>query len=135
MYTAKNIAHKTKLDIDDLFVKLLNGKVGSVVMIYNTYSESKIKLIKELILPLEFEINEYEQEYDFKSSLRLYLSMVIDVNLNLSGIAENYSRMVAMKNASDNSEELVSSLSKKYNKGRQYLITKDMMEIAGGLDE
>ena len=88
-----------------------------------------------MILPLEFEINEYEQEYDFKSSLRLYLSMVIDVNLNLSGIAENYSRMVAMKNASDNSEELVSSLSKKYNKGRQYLITKDMMEIAGGLDE
>jgi F-type H+-transporting ATPase subunit gamma len=46
--------------------------------------------------------------------------------------SEESSRMVAMKNATENAEELIEDLTLAYNKVRQTNITREMIEIASG---
>jgi F-type H+-transporting ATPase subunit gamma len=46
--------------------------------------------------------------------------------------SEESSRMVAMKNATENAEELIDDLTLSYNKVRQSNITREMIEIATG---
>jgi F-type H+-transporting ATPase subunit gamma len=49
-----------------------------------------------------------------------------------SKASEESSRMVAMKNATENAEELIDDLTLSYNKVRQSNITREMIEIASG---
>jgi F-type H+-transporting ATPase subunit gamma len=49
-----------------------------------------------------------------------------------SKASEESSRMVAMKNATENAEELIDDLTLSYNKVRQANITREMIEIASG---
>lgn len=51
-----------------------------------------------------------------------------------SKASEHSARMVAMKNATDNSKELAKSLTLKYNKARQAAITAEVAEITGGME-
>jgi F-type H+-transporting ATPase subunit gamma len=46
--------------------------------------------------------------------------------------SEESSRMVAMKNATENAEDLIEDLTLAYNKVRQANITREMIEIATG---
>ena len=46
--------------------------------------------------------------------------------------SEQSSRMVAMRNATDNAQELIEDLTLTYNKVRQANITREMIEIATG---
>ncbi len=48
--------------------------------------------------------------------------------------SEHSARMVAMRNATDNAEELVSNLTLDYNKARQLAITSDLLDIVGGAE-
>ncbi len=48
--------------------------------------------------------------------------------------SEHSARMVAMRNATNNANELVSDLTLTYNKLRQDAITKEMLDIAGGAE-
>jgi len=48
--------------------------------------------------------------------------------------SEHAARMIAMRNATDNANELVSALELQYNKVRQQSITSDMLDIAGGAE-
>ena len=48
--------------------------------------------------------------------------------------SEHAARMVAMRNATDNANELVDALRLQYNKARQQAITSDMLDIAGGAE-
>ncbi len=48
--------------------------------------------------------------------------------------SEHSARMVAMRNASDNADELIDSLTLAANKARQSAITKEMLDIAGGAE-
>jgi len=41
---------------------------------------------------------------------------------------------VAMKNATDNATELIDELTLLYNKARQEAITKELLDIAGGVE-
>ncbi len=51
----------------------------------------------------------------------------------LEAIASEHSaRMVSMRNATDNANELVKELTLSYNKARQAAITKEITELAGG---
>ena len=44
--------------------------------------------------------------------------------------SEHSARMVAMKNATDNAQQLIKDLTLEYNKLRQSNITKELLEIA-----
>lgn len=48
--------------------------------------------------------------------------------------SEHAARMVAMRNATENANELAAALSLDYNKARQKAITSDMLDIAGGAE-
>jgi F-type H+-transporting ATPase subunit gamma len=48
--------------------------------------------------------------------------------------SEHSARMVAMRNATENAHELIDGLSLAYNKARQWNITKEMLDIAGGAE-
>ena len=45
--------------------------------------------------------------------------------------SEQSARMVAMRNATDNAKEFIQELTLVYNKARQEMITKDIIEVAG----
>ena len=61
-----------------------------------------------------------------------YLSIYIYQVLLNAKASEQSARMVAMKNATDNAEDLIRDLKLEYNKLRQGNITKELLEIVGG---
>jgi F-type H+-transporting ATPase subunit gamma len=48
--------------------------------------------------------------------------------------SEQAARMVAMRNATDNAGELIDELTLLYNKARQETITKELLDITGGVE-
>ena len=46
--------------------------------------------------------------------------------------SEQSARMVAMRSASDNAKEMISDLTLAYNKARQEMITKEILDLVGG---
>jgi F-type H+-transporting ATPase subunit gamma len=48
--------------------------------------------------------------------------------------AEQGARRVAMKNATDNADELIKALTRQYNTARQAQITQELTEITGGAE-
>jgi len=48
--------------------------------------------------------------------------------------SEHSARMVAMRNATDNAEDLIGNLTLDYNKARQLAITSDLLDIVGGAE-
>jgi F-type H+-transporting ATPase subunit gamma len=60
----------------------------------------------------------------------LFLKQEIYQILLESKASEHSSRMVAMKNATDNAKELRKKLNLEYNKARQAAITQEILEIA-----
>src|SRR5215469_9309946 len=76
-----------------------------------------------------FEPNpEFVVSYLLSHYLNLY---IYEVLLNAKA-SEQSARMVSMKNATDNADNLIKHLTLEYNKLRQGNITKEMLEIAGG---
>jgi F-type H+-transporting ATPase subunit gamma len=61
-----------------------------------------------------------------------YLDLYIYQVLLNAKASEQSARMVSMKNATDNADSLIRTLTLEYNKLRQGNITKELLEIAGG---
>lgn len=80
----------------------------------------------------------YEFEPDEESILRELLPRNIAVQifraLNENAASEQGARMTAMDNASRNAGEVIKDLSLSYNRQRQALITKELMEIISGAE-
>ena len=51
-----------------------------------------------------------------------------------SQASEEAARMTAMENATKNADEMIDSLTLQYNKARQASITKELMDIVGGVE-
>ena len=49
-------------------------------------------------------------------------------------VGEHRARMVAMKNATDSAEEMITTLTRMYNRARQTQITNEISEIMGGVE-
>jgi len=74
---------------------------------------------------------EFVLSYLLAKYLDIYLHQVL-LNAKASELS---ARMVSMKNATDNAENLIKELTLEYNKLRQGNITKELLEIAGGQAE
>jgi F-type H+-transporting ATPase subunit gamma len=85
----------------------------------------------------------WEFEYKFEPDIKLILD---DLLYNLtqveiyyvileSNASEHSARRMAMKNASDNAENIITDLNLLYNKARQAAITREISEIAAGSGE
>ena len=51
-----------------------------------------------------------------------------------SAAAEQGARRTAMKNATDNANDLIETLTREYNRARQSQITQEIAEIVGGAE-
>ncbi|MBN1127302.1 MAG: ATP synthase F1 subunit gamma [Sedimentisphaerales bacterium] len=47
-------------------------------------------------------------------------------------LSEHLGRVISMRNATDNAEEMIENLTKEYNRARQSQITTEMLDIVGG---
>jgi F-type H+-transporting ATPase subunit gamma len=72
-------------------------------------------------------------EYVLSYLLSHYLNIFVYQVLLNAKASEQSARMVSMKNATDNADNLIKDLNLEYNKLRQGNITKELLEIAGGL--
>jgi F-type H+-transporting ATPase subunit gamma len=66
------------------------------------------------------------------SVLRRFVEALVYQMMNENMASEQSSRMVAMKAASDNAQDIIEELQLIYNKSRQASITKELAEIVGG---
>jgi F-type H+-transporting ATPase subunit gamma len=64
--------------------------------------------------------------------LSRYVNIYIYQVLQNAKASEQSARMVSMKNATDNAEDLIRDLTLEYNKLRQGNITQELLEISGG---
>jgi F-type H+-transporting ATPase subunit gamma len=68
-------------------------------------------------------------EIVFESVLPQYVNNTLFQMLLEARASEHSSRMVAMKNATDNAKQMLKDLSLEYNKLRQAAITNELLEI------
>ena len=79
-------------------------------------------------------IYEPSEEVLLDKLLNMYVHVLIFRALLETNAGENGARMAAMDNATKNCDELISSLSLKFNKARQAAITAELMDIVGGTE-
>jgi len=122
----------------------LGGKVNRVDIVYSHFVStlSQKRSLDELlpITPSEDTAGIPGNQFIFEPSPAAVLEQLLPryvatrlFQAVLEGKAsEESSRMVAMKNATENAEELIEDLTLAYNKVRQSNITREMIEIASG---
>lgn len=79
-------------------------------------------------------IYEPSEEALLEKLLPMYVHVLIYRALVETSAGENGARMAAMDNATRNCEDLIQSLTLKYNKARQSAITAELMDIVGGTE-
>ena len=85
---------------------------------------------------------EHEREYEFLPSAASILDEVVPASFKVrlfkcfldAGVSEQIARMVAMKAATENADEMIGHLSMAYNRARQGQITGELLEIIGGAE-
>jgi len=120
------------------------GEIDEVYLCYNDFINTMTQRVKiDALLPLPpteeepmLEYWDYLYEPDPESLLDDVLVRYIEslvYNAVLENLAsEHAARMVAMKNASDNANNLIDDLNLAYNKARQAAITQEISEIVSG---
>ncbi len=122
----------------------LEGKFSIVDIIYSRFVTTLTqKAEMDRLLPIEpsedtegIPGNQFIFEPDASTVLQALLPRYVATRLFQAVLeakaSEESSRMVAMKNATENAEELIEDLTLSYNKVRQSNITREMIEIASG---
>ncbi|MDP2426151.1 MAG: ATP synthase F1 subunit gamma [Candidatus Izemoplasmatales bacterium] len=122
----------------------IDGVVDKIVVIHSHFvntithqvQETTILPITDLMKDSSKRINDYL--YEPSADVILSELLPIYVENTLYGIildakaSEHASRMTAMKNASDNAKEVITTLNLYYNRARQGSITKELTDIIGG---
>jgi F-type H+-transporting ATPase subunit gamma len=80
--------------------------------------------------------------YDFVPSPESILEEVVPASFKIklfkcfldSAVSEQIARMVAMKSATENAQDLIQRLSMQYNRARQGRITSELMDVIGGVE-
>jgi F-type H+-transporting ATPase subunit gamma len=79
-------------------------------------------------------IYEPDRESVLAELLPRYVERAIFEALLEASASEQSARMVAMRNATDNANELIKDLTLVYNKARQESITSELLDITGGVE-
>lgn len=122
----------------------LNLSVDEIRVVYNEFvNVASQPTVTEKLLPIELK-NEELSDTDFlyepskkkivKSLIPRYLNAQVWKYLLESYASEQAARMVAMENATTNSEDMIKNLTLEFNKARQAAITTEMLEIVSGAE-
>ena len=128
----------------DLFVR---GEIDRLDVAYTRFETmSRQKAVIETLLPIgklagaEPVAEGSKVEYDFLPSPREILEEIVPASFKArlfkcfldAAVSEQIARMVAMKSATDNADEMIRSIRAQYNRARQSQITSELSEIIGG---
>ncbi|MCS7229565.1 MAG: ATP synthase F1 subunit gamma [Candidatus Kryptonium sp.] len=142
--------------VEEITQRIVDGflkeEFDLVEIVYNEFkSIVQQKIVIEQFLPIVSKVDvikpskgvkvpiiEYIYEPDPKSILQELLPKYLKTHilrvLLESNAAEQAARMTAMDNATENANELLKDLQLLFNKTRQAMITKEMLEIASGAE-
>lgn len=126
-----------------VFEKFSQGEYQTVSLVYNKYiSTFRSDVLEETILPMQFKEEEIEDqallgEYSIEPAaeeiiepvLKSYAEEKIRGAIISSEAVEHASRMLAMKNATDNSTDIIYNLTMIGNKLRQEKITNELLDM------
>jgi F-type H+-transporting ATPase subunit gamma len=131
-----------------------NGEVDRVVLVYNQFVSALVqRVVEQDVLPIPEQLLErgreeereqaallgdfiYEPEPEeiLQRLLPVYVETELYRALLESAASEQGARMTAMRNASGNAADLISSLTLDMNRARQAEITQEILEVVAGAD-
>jgi F-type H+-transporting ATPase subunit gamma len=130
--------------------KFLAGEIDVVQLVYTRFvSAGTQEVVVERLMPLETapeavadDHGEAKEAYEFEPGpdtildalLPRYAESRVFAALLNAAASEHAARQRAMKAATDNADELITSLSRVMNRARQEQITTEIMEIVGGAE-
>lgn len=122
-----------------------NGKIGNVYLYANEFINTMTqKPLEKKLLPIASIDNDNEErviwDYIYEPGskeildklLKRYIETQIYQAVIENNACEQAAKMIAMKNASENAEEIIKELQLVYNNARQASITQELSEIVGG---
>jgi F-type H+-transporting ATPase subunit gamma len=121
-----------------------SGYIDAAYMVYAEFVSTMVqRAVVVPILPIEppSEISGGNIDFIYEPSavgvlaelLPRFVEMQIYLAILESIASEQSARMVAMRDATENAMELIDDLTLMYNKARQESITKELLDIAGGV--
>ena len=134
---------------NDIIPSFVKEEYDELYLVYNEYRNVSVQrpaVVRLFPLPSigQEEATDPEKRIDYiyepsdevllDRILPMYVRVLIYRALLETYAGENGARMAAMGNATRNCEELIGSLSLKYNKARQAAITAELMDIVGGTE-
>ncbi|HRR46461.1 MAG TPA: ATP synthase F1 subunit gamma [Syntrophales bacterium] len=134
---------------NDIIPSFIKEEYDELYLVYNEYrnvSVQKPAVVRLFPLPSigQEEATDPEKRIDYiyepsdevllDRILPMYVRVLIYRALLETYAGENGARMAAMDNATRNCEDLIASLSLKFNKARQAAITAELMDIVGGTE-
>ena len=131
----------------DVIENYLSEAVDEVILIYNEFKTvvSQQVVISRLLPLAPIEHGEgvtQEQNFLFEPSRQAIFSSLVPKNVEIqifralleSQASEEAARMAAMENATKSASEMIDRLTLQFNKARQAAITKELMDIVGGVE-
>ena len=91
-----------------------------------------------MIWPWELDFDDFELSPSPESIFETLAKMIIHTSVAgcflEAAVSEHLSRVVCMRNASDNAEEMIKDLTRDYNRARQGQITVELLDIVSGVE-
>ncbi|MCI0491736.1 MAG: ATP synthase F1 subunit gamma [Planctomycetes bacterium] len=129
------------------------GRLDRLDIVYTKFSSvSRQEATIETLLPLSaigvapgkpaYAADGRQSLYEFLPSPASILEEVVPTSFKIklfkcfldSAVSEQIARMVAMKSATENADDLIRRLSMQYNRARQGRITSELMDVIGGVE-
>jgi F-type H+-transporting ATPase subunit gamma len=139
--------------IADQFIRLyISGQIDRLDVAYTKFlTSARQQACVETLLPLgklegadavERDGKKGKSIYEFIPSAQSILDEVVPTSFRVklfkcfldAAVSEQIARMIAMKNATENANEMIKLLSRTYNRARQGQITGEIMEVIGGVE-
>lgn len=131
--------------------QFISGQIDRLDVAYTKFETmSRQKAVLETLLPIgKLDSNETKSaapadklkvEYEFLPSPQEILEEIVPTSFKArlfkcfldAAVSEQIARMVAMKSATDNADEMIRTIRAQYNRARQSQITSELSEIIGG---
>jgi F-type H+-transporting ATPase subunit gamma len=130
--------------------EFVSGKIDRVDVAYMKFlSIATQRPVVETLLPLSKAEPETKGpalakrvEYEFMPGANDILQELLPVSFKVrlfkcfldAAVSEQIARRVTMKQATENADDMIKTLSRKYNRARQGNITKEILEVIGGAE-
>lgn len=132
---------------DKILELFLDNTIDECHLIYTKFQSAISQNVQSIqLLPLKEQMKDgspsNSQSYDFEPDEEVILNEIIPKNIAIqihTALLENLaseqgSRMTAMDNATRNANDMIDNLTLFYNRSRQALITKELIEIISGAE-